>query len=213
MNPKMAAPILAGVRGQGWGLCSLGCRQIFRREICFQLDEKTAHSSLDLFKKNTGVLYRMLGIDPTRVSQNPERFRDWAVVLGDTTISRGCHYWEVTVKRSKQFRIGVAEVDIPREVCIGMDDNSWVFAYGHQCWNAMFANENSPIAKIGHPEKVGLFLDYDRKKFSLIDIEQHKFIHTMSPEFRGPLVPAFALWDGQLLTHSGLDIPEKLKQS
>lgn len=182
-------------------------------EISFKLDEKTAHSSLDLFKKDTGVLYRMLGIDPTRVPQNPERFRDWAVVLGDTTISRGCHYWEVTVKRSQQFRIGVADVDISREVCIGMDDNSWVFAYGNRCWNAMFANETTPITNIGQPERVGLFLDYDRKRFSLIDIQQHMFIHNTSPEFRGPVVPAFALWDGELLTHSGLDVPEKLKQN
>ncbi|XP_013916647.1 PREDICTED: SPRY domain-containing protein 4 [Thamnophis sirtalis] len=209
----MAAPILRGVRGQGWGLCSLGFRQMFRREISFKLDEKTAHSSLDLFKKDTGVLYRMLGIDPTRVPRNPERFRDWAVVLGDTTISSGCHYWEVTVKRSQQFRIGVADVDISREVCIGMDDNSWVFAYGNHCWYAMFANETTPITNIGQPERVGLFLDYDRKRFSLIDIRQHMFIHNKLPEFRGPVVPAFALWDGELLTHSGLDVPEKLKQS
>uniref|UniRef100_A0A8C5RZK3 SPRY domain containing 4 n=1 Tax=Laticauda laticaudata TaxID=8630 RepID=A0A8C5RZK3_LATLA len=213
MNSKMAAPILRAMRGQGCGLGSLGYRQMFRREISFKLDEKTAHSSLDLFKKDTGVLYRMLGIDRTRVPQNPERFRDWAVVLGDTTISRGCHYWEVTVKRSQQFRIGVADVDISREVCIGMDDNSWVFAFGNRCWNAMFANETTPITNIGQPERVGLFLDYDRKRFSLVDTQQHMFIHNTSPEFRGPVVPAFALWDGELLTHSGLDVPEKLKQS
>ncbi|XP_007428326.1 SPRY domain-containing protein 4 [Python bivittatus] len=212
----MAAPIMKGMRGQGWGLCTVGYRlmgQMFRREISFKLDEKTAHSSLDLFKKDTGVLYRMLGIDPTRVPQNPERFRDWAVVLGDTAISRGCHYWEVTVKRSQQFRIGVADVDISREVCIGMDDHSWVFAYGNRCWNAMFANETTPITNIGQPERVGLFLDYDHQRFSLVDIQQHKLIHNMSPEFQGPVVPAFALWDGELLTHSGLDIPEKLNQS
>ena len=29
-------------------------------------------------------------------------------------------------------------------------------------------------------------------------------------DFGGPVVPAFALWDGELLTHSGLQVPEGL---
>ncbi|XP_062975910.1 SPRY domain-containing protein 4 isoform X2 [Elgaria multicarinata webbii] len=182
-------------------------------EISFKLDEKTAHSTLDLFKKDTGVIYRVLGIDPTRVPQNPERFRDWAVVLGDTATSSGCHYWEVTVKRSQQFRIGVADVDVSREVCIGMDDHSWVFSYANRCWNAMFANETTPISNVGKPERVGLLLDFDNKKLNLVDISKNVFIHSMPAEFQGPVVPAFALWDGELLTHTGLDVPEKLNQN
>ncbi|XP_053155468.1 SPRY domain-containing protein 4 isoform X2 [Hemicordylus capensis] len=155
----------------------------------------------------------MLGIDPTKVPQNPERFRDWSVVLGDASVSSGRHYWEVTVKRSQQFRIGVADVDVSREGCIGVDDRSWVFTYAHRHWNAMFANETTPISNIGNPERVGLLLDYDNKKLSLVDVSKHEFIHSISAEFQGPVVPAFALWDGELLTHSGLDIPEKLNRN
>ncbi|KAJ6658056.1 hypothetical protein lerEdw1_001532 [Lerista edwardsae] len=155
----------------------------------------------------------MLGIDPTKVPSNPERFRDWAVVLGDTTMSSGCHYWEVTVKRSQQFRIGVADVDISREGCIGVDDLSWVFAYTSRRWNAMFANETTPIRNVGNPERVGLLLDCDSKKLSLVDVSKLAFIHSMPAEFHGPVVPAFALWDGELLTHSGLDVPEKLNRN
>ncbi|KAJ7317844.1 hypothetical protein JRQ81_004006 [Phrynocephalus forsythii] len=212
----MAAPILRGLRWQWWAWRGFGVRfvdKLPRREISFKLDEKTAHSSLDLCKKDTGVIYRMLGIDPTQVSQNPERFRDWAVVLADTSVSSGCHYWEVTVKRSQQFRIGVADVDISREVCIGMDDHSWVFAYASQCWNAMFANETTPISNISKPERVGLFLDYEGKKLSLVDINNHESVYSMPAEFQGPVVPAFALWDGELLTHSGLDVPEQLNRN
>ncbi|XP_061471188.1 SPRY domain-containing protein 4 isoform X2 [Rhineura floridana] len=198
-------------------LCGIGV--LFRLaatyvlEITFKLDERTAHSSLDLIKKDTGVLYRMLGIDRTRVPQNPERFREWAVVLGDTTISSGYHYWEVTVKRSQQFRIGIADVDVSREGCVGVDERSWVFAYANRRWNAMFANETTPISNIGHPERVGLLLDYDGKKLSLVDVSKHVFIHSIFAEFQGPVVPAFALWDGELLTHSGLDVPEKLNRN
>ncbi|XP_066472012.1 SPRY domain-containing protein 4 [Tiliqua scincoides] len=204
----MAVPMLRLARQRGWLVGSVPWR-----EISFKLDEKTAHSSLDLFKKDTGVIYRMVGIDPTKVPSNPERFRDWAVVLGDTTMCCGCHYWEVTVKRALQFRIGVADVDISREGCIGVDDHSWVFAYANRRWNAMFANETTPISNIGNPERVGLLLDYDHKKLSLVDVSKHVFFHSMLAEFQGHVVPAFALWDGELLTHSGLDVPEKLKRN
>ncbi|CAH2224374.1 SPRY domain-containing 4 [Pelobates cultripes] len=181
-----------------------------RRDISFQLDEKTAHSSLDLFKKNTGVIYHMLGIDPSRVTQSPERFREWAVVLGDTHIVNGRHYWEVTVKRSQEFRIGVADADMPRDECIGVNNRSWVFAYSHKKWHGMQANKIIPITNIGHPSKVGLLLDYEGGKLSLVDSDKGSLVHTLSANFRGPVVPAFALWDGELLTHSNLDVPDNL---
>ncbi|XP_056418366.1 SPRY domain-containing protein 4 [Hyla sarda] len=181
-----------------------------RREISFKLDEKTAHSSLDLFKKDTGVIYHILGIDPTKVPQNPERFREWAVVLGDTPVGSGRHYWEVTVKKSNEFRIGVADADMSRDECIGVSNRSWVFAYSHKKWNAMVVNKIIPITNIGHPSKVGLLLDYEGRKLSLLDPEKGSLIHTLNADFRGPVVPAFALWDGELLTHSGLDVPDNL---
>ncbi|KAJ1160456.1 hypothetical protein NDU88_000958 [Pleurodeles waltl] len=181
-----------------------------KRDIRFRLDEKTAHSSLDLIKKDTGVVYRMIGIDPTKVPQNPERFRDWAVILGDTALSGGKHYWEVTVKRSNEFRVGVADADMPRDECIGVSSRSWVFAHAHQKWHAMLGNKTIPITKIGHPERVGLLLDFDGGKLSLVDAEKQQLVHTVGASFRGPVVPAFALWDGELLTHSGLDVPANL---
>ncbi|XP_066440893.1 SPRY domain-containing protein 4 [Eleutherodactylus coqui] len=181
-----------------------------RREISFKLDEKTAHSSLDLSKKDTAVIYRILGIDPSKVLQTPERFREWAVVLGDTPIVSGRHYWEVTVKKSNEFRIGVADADMSRDECIGVSNQSWVFAYSHKKWNGMVVKKIIPITNIGHPSKVGILLDYEGRKLSLVDSEKGSLIHTLKADFRGPVLPAFALWDGELLTHSGLDVPAHL---
>ncbi|KAM4701566.1 SPRY domain-containing protein 4 [Discoglossus pictus] len=181
-----------------------------RRDISFVLDDKTAHSSLDLFKKNTGVIFRIIGVDPSKVPQNPERFREWAVVLGDTTVASGRHYWEVTVKRSNEFRVGVADADMSRDECIGVNTRSWVFAYSHKKWHAMQANKIIPITNIGNPSKIGLLLDYEARKLSLVDSDKGSLIHSLNASFRGPVIPAFALWDGELLTHSGLDVPENL---
>ncbi|KAM4881564.1 SPRY domain-containing protein 4 [Thomomys bottae] len=181
-----------------------------RRGVSFKLEEKTAHSSLALFKGDTGVKYGLVGLEPTQVALNAERFREWAVVLADTAVTDGRHYWEVTVKRSQQFRIGVADVDMPRDSCIGVDDRSWVFSYAQRKWHTMLANEKAPIEGIGQPEKVGLLLEYEAKKLSLVDVSQLSVIYTLQTDFRGPVVPAFALWDGELLTHSGLEVPEGL---
>uniref|UniRef100_A0A8D2ATL8 B30.2/SPRY domain-containing protein n=1 Tax=Sciurus vulgaris TaxID=55149 RepID=A0A8D2ATL8_SCIVU len=178
--------------------------------ISFKLEEKTAHSSLALFRGDTCVKYGLVGLEPTKVALNVERFRERAVVLADTAVTSGRHYWEVTVKCSQQSRIGVADVDMSRDTCIGIDDRSWVFSYAQHKWHTMLANEKAPIEGIGQPEKVGLLLEYEAKKLSLVDVSQVSVVHTLQSDFQGPMVPAFALWDGEPLTHSGLEVPEHL---
>uniref|UniRef100_UPI0037E871F9 SPRY domain-containing protein 4 n=1 Tax=Semicossyphus pulcher TaxID=241346 RepID=UPI0037E871F9 len=177
----------------------------------FRLDERTAHSSLDLFKKDTGVIYRMLGLDPSHVQDNPERFRDWAVVFGDEKISNGRHYWEVTVKKSQEFRLGVAESLMSREDCVGTNSSSWVFGYAQRKWFAMTNNKIVPVTLVGKPARVGILLDFEEGFLGLVDIEKPRIIHTIRVQFKAPLCPAFGLWDGELLTHSGLEEPEGLK--
>ncbi|XP_036989127.2 SPRY domain-containing protein 4 isoform X1 [Artibeus jamaicensis] len=194
-----------------WGARRLGVTAVeARRGVSFKLEEKTAHSSLTLFKDGTGVKYGLVGLEPSKLALNVERFREWAVVLADTVVTSGRHYWEVTVKRSQQFRVGVADVDISRDSCIGVDDRSWVFGYAQRKWHSMLAKKKAPIEGIGQPEKVGLLLDYEAQKLSLVDVSQVAVVHTLKTDFQGPVVPAFALWDGELLTHSGLEVPTGL---
>ncbi|XP_060931552.1 SPRY domain-containing protein 4 [Limanda limanda] len=182
-----------------------------RCNLQFKLDERTAHSSLDLFKKDTGIIYRILGLDPTKVPENPERFRDWAVVFGDEKISSGRHYWEVTVKKSQEFRLGVAEALMSRDDCVGTDGSSWVFSYAQRKWCAMTGNKMVPVTIVGKPDRVGILLDYEAGLLALVDIGKPRIIHSFRGKFKGPLCPAFGLWDGELLTHSGLEEPDGLK--
>lgn len=182
-----------------------------QNNVKFKLDEQTAHSSLDLFKKDTAVIYRMLGLDPSHVQKNPERFRDWAVVFGDEKISSGRHYWEVTVKKSQEFRLGVAEALMSREDCVGTNSSSWVFGYAQRKWFAMTNNKIVPVTLVGKPDRVGILLDYEQGLLGLVDIKKPSIIHTIRVQFKTPLCPAFGLWDGELLTHSGLEEPEGLK--
>lgn len=177
----------------------------------FKLDERTAHSSLDLFKKDTGVIYRILGLHSSRVQHNQERFREWAVVFGDGEIQSGRHYWEATVKKSQEFRLGVAEASMSRDDCVGTNSSSWVFGYVQRKWFAMTTNKMVPIPLVGKPDRVGILLDYEAGLLGLVDVHKSQVIHTIKAKFRGPLCPAFALFDGEVLTHSGLKEPQNLK--
>ncbi|KAI4823769.1 hypothetical protein KUCAC02_012338 [Chaenocephalus aceratus] len=177
----------------------------------FKLNALTAHSSLDLFKKETGIIYRMLGLDPSRLPDNPERFRDWSVVFGDEKIGSGRHYFEVTVKKSQEFRVGVADAAMSREDCVGTNSSSWVFGYAQRKWFAMTNNKIIPVTLVGKPDRIGILLDYEAGVLGLVDVIQPTIIHTIKAQFKDPLCPAFGLWDGEMLTHSGLEEPEGLK--
>lgn len=179
-------------------------------DVQFKLDERTAHSSLDLFKKDTGVIYRILGVDPTLVQDTPLRFRDWAVVLADAHIDSGRHYWEVTVKKSNEFRVGVADVLTSRDESVGTNSTSWVFAYVQRKWFAMTNGKQVPVPLVGKPDRVGVLLDYEAGRLSLVDTQKVEVVHTIKTQFRSPVSPAFGLWDGELHTHSGMEIPEGL---
>ncbi|XP_041097875.1 SPRY domain-containing protein 4 [Polyodon spathula] len=208
--PALSAAVWRRSCGLGAPAARLCVTQTPGSRIHFKLDEKTAHSSLDLFKKETGVIYRVIGVDPTKVPQNPERFRDWAVVLGDSAVTAGRHYWEVTVRKFQEFRIGVADSGMWRGDCIGSSSSSWVFGFKRGDWYSMTGNEMVPIAWVGKPERVGLLLDYDGQKLGLVDLDKPAVVHAIEAEFKSPVCPAFALWDGELVTHSGLEVLEKL---
>ncbi|KAJ0036237.1 hypothetical protein NQD34_004914 [Periophthalmus magnuspinnatus] len=225
-SPAVAAAAVRLYRGPGRAvslLCARSRRSISplqrrpyvvttaRNDAKFKLDEKTAHSSLDLFKKDTGVIYRILGLDPSQVQNNPERFRDWAVVFGDEKIRSGRHYWEVTVKKSQQFRIGVAEALMSRDECVGTNSSSWVYGYAQRKWFAMLNNKTVPVTLVGKPDRVGILLDYEGGVLALVDVEKSSIIHCIKAKFQGEICPAFGLWDGELLTHSGLEEPAGLK--
>ncbi|XP_062854812.1 SPRY domain-containing protein 4 [Trichomycterus rosablanca] len=179
-----------------------------RNQLQFKLDERTAHSSLDLFKKDTGVIYRMLGLDPSCVQDSPLRFQDWAIVFADSHIESGRHYWEVTVKKSQEFRIGVAETAMSRDECIGTNSSSWVFSYVQRKWYAMTTNKQVPVSLVGKPDLVGLLVDFEAGQLSLVDPQAGKVVHTIKTCFNSPICPAFGLWDGEIVTHSGLEVPQ-----
>lgn len=101
------------------------------------------------------------------------------MVLADTAVTSGRHYCEVTVQRSQQFRIGVADVDVSRDSCIGADDRSWVFTYAQRKWQTMSANEKAPTEGIRQPEKVGLLLEYEAQRLSLVDVSRLALVHTL----------------------------------
>lgn len=100
-----------------------------------------------------------------------------------------------------------------REDCVGTNSSSWVFGFAQRKWFTMTNNKIVPVTLVGKPDRLGILLDYEAGVLSLVDIGKPAVIHTVRANFKGPLCPAFGLWDGELLTHSGLEEPEGLKWS
>ncbi|KAK7939039.1 hypothetical protein WMY93_002365 [Mugilogobius chulae] len=98
-----------------------------------------------------------------------------------------------------------------RDECVGTNSSSWVFGYAQRKWFSMMNNKTVPVSLVGKPDRVGILLDYEEGVLSLVDVDRGSIIHNIRVKFKGPLCPAFGLWDGELLTHSDLEEPAGLK--
>ncbi|XP_061429544.1 SPRY domain-containing protein 4-like [Lethenteron reissneri] len=184
-----------------------------RRWLSFRLREETAHCALEVSPDGSGVVNRVIGLDSSKLPASPARFVDWAAVMGDTTISSGRHYWEVTVKESSDFRVGVADPAVTRDLCPGDAPHSWAFSFspsGH--WTALNAGHAEPlIDSIGQQERIGLLLDLEAGSLGLVlPGSPPRLINQIKAKFSTPLTPTFVLWDGELLMHADLDVPAGL---
>ncbi|XP_078620628.1 E3 ubiquitin-protein ligase Midline-1-like [Branchiostoma floridae x Branchiostoma japonicum] len=131
-------------------------------------------------------------------------------VLGDTPISAGRHFWEVTVK-SRKYNIGVAYGDMPRDRTLFDTLRSWALELSGDRRYALTHNGDAyrKMYLRPKPRRIGVLLDYDRCRLSFFNQETLEHIGTMFQwRYTQPLYPAFSLWGGELTVHTGLICPD-----
>uniref|UniRef100_A0A3P8YUZ7 Tripartite motif containing 9 n=1 Tax=Esox lucius TaxID=8010 RepID=A0A3P8YUZ7_ESOLU len=92
---------------------------------------------------------------------------DDRVVMGNSGLSRGVHYWEVTVDRYDNHpdpAFGVARGDVLKDVMLGKDDKAWaMYVDNNRSW---FMHNNSHTNRadggISKGATVGVLLDFTR---------------------------------------------------
>ncbi len=144
------------------------------------LDPNTAHRSLVLSDDLISV--RDSG-DDQPVPDNPERYDCDRCVLGSEGFNSGTHCWDVEVKQSLWWSLGVTTASNQRKGLGFFSTDVWFVWYG---W--------SPGSGFGveqHLDRVRVYLDYDRGTVSFSDPVTNTHLHTFTTSFTHTLFPFF----------------------
>ncbi|XP_051745313.1 zinc-binding protein A33-like isoform X2 [Ctenopharyngodon idella] len=150
------------------------------------LDPNTAHPDLVLSDDLTSL---KLNWNNQPVPDNPERF-DWdPCVLGSEGFNSGTHCWDVEVKESSDWSLGVTTASNQRK---GRD------FYNTDVWSVWFdrysLSERTGFRVFQQLDCVRVYLDYDRGTVSFSDPVTNTHLHTFTTTFTHTLFPFFCCY-------------------
>ncbi len=117
------------------------------------------------------------------IPDNPERFDFYPCVLGSEGFNSGTHCWDVEVKGSRSWRLGVTTASNQRKGGAFFHTDVWSVAYG---WPELAGFH------VKHDlERVRVNLDYDRGTVSFSDAVTNTRLHTFTSTFTDTLFPFF----------------------
>ncbi len=117
------------------------------------------------------------------IPDNPERFDSCPCVLGSEGFNSGTHCWDVEVKGSRSWSLGVTTASNQRKGDDFFHTDVWSVAYG---W---FERTGFPVKQ--KLERVRVDLDYDRGTVSFSDPVTNTHLHTFTSTFTDTLFPFF----------------------
>ncbi|XP_073702364.1 zinc-binding protein A33-like [Garra rufa] len=145
------------------------------------LDPNTAHLELILSDDLTSVRWSM---DKQPLPDNPERFDIIPFVLGSEGFNSGTHCWDVEVKESSYWCLGVTTASNQRKGYVFFNTDVWSVQYG---WPDQFG---FPVKQ--DLECVRVDLDYDRGRVSFSDPVTNTHLHTFTTTFTDTVFPFFS---------------------
>ncbi|XDV12218.1 hypothetical protein PO909_000931, partial [Leuciscus waleckii] len=120
---------------------------------------------------------------------NPERFDEYSCVLGSEGFNSGTHSWDVEVKESEWWRLGVTTASNQRKGRDFFNTDVWYVEYG--LTGSGFRVEQDL-------DRVRVYLDYDRGTVSFSDPVTNTHLHTFTTTFTDTLFPFFWCWFSSL---------------
>ncbi|XP_073688500.1 nuclear factor 7, brain-like [Garra rufa] len=150
------------------------------------LDPNTAHPHLILSDALTSVRYIW---DKQPLPDNPERFDICGCVLGAEGFNFGKHWWEVEVKESECWSLGVTTESNQRKGRGFFKTDVWCVQYDPY----RLLGSGFPVRQ--ELEYVRVDLDYDRGKVSFSDPVTNTHLHTFRTTFTDVIFPFFCNLD------------------
>ncbi len=143
------------------------------------LDPNTADPRLVLSDDLTTVRYS--GYRP--VPDNPERFDFYYGVLGSEGFNSGTHCWDVEVKESQCWRLGVTTASNQRKGDDFFNTDVWCVWYRGSSRSGFRVKQDL--------DRVRVNLDYDRGTVTFSDPATNTHLHTFTTSFTHTLFPFF----------------------
>ncbi|XP_067224014.1 nuclear factor 7, ovary-like isoform X2 [Chanodichthys erythropterus] len=144
------------------------------------LDPNTANPRLVLSDDLTSVRFSE---NKQPLPDNPERFDRCICVLGSEGFNSGTHCWDVEVKESQFWTLGVTTASNQRKGLGFFNTDVWSVSYR---WNP-----GSGFCVKQKLDRVRVNLDYDRGTVSFSDPVTNTHLHTFTHTFTHTLFPLF----------------------
>uniref|UniRef100_A0A3Q2ZE10 B30.2/SPRY domain-containing protein n=1 Tax=Kryptolebias marmoratus TaxID=37003 RepID=A0A3Q2ZE10_KRYMA len=156
------------------------------------LDPNTAHPYLVLSEDRKRV---HCGTKTQNLPDNPERFSDCVNVLGKQGFSSGRFYFEVQVKGKTDWTLGVSTESIERkgEIRLEPEGGFWTIYLRNGDEYEAFDKPIVSLPLRSHPQKVGVFVDYEEGLVSFYDAETADLLYSFTGCcFAEKLLPFFS---------------------
>ncbi|XP_076014991.1 E3 ubiquitin-protein ligase TRIM39-like [Genypterus blacodes] len=176
-------------------LLKVELKRIQQFAVDVTLDPDTAQPKLILSDDEKQVHH---GDVRKKLPDNPQRFDPCVCVLGKQSFSSGRFYFEVQVKRTTKWALGVTRETSKRkgDITLRPQDGYWTVMLRNE--NEFSGCDDSPVrlSLKSKPEKVGVFVDYEKGLVSFYDVDAAalmfsftgcSFTHKLLPFF-GPLL-------------------------
>ncbi|XP_077327276.1 E3 ubiquitin-protein ligase TRIM39-like [Lithobates pipiens] len=166
------------------------------------LDGNTAHNDLQISDDRKTVSWSKINLNHP---ETPERFTNYLLVLSSHSFQSGQHYWDVDVKESNWWRVGMCYPSIGRKVWqaglenagLGKNKKSWGLLRSINKYYVRHDSNRTLLPPNPSSNRVRIYLDYEAGRISFYDLcYPIRHLHTFTTTFTEPLHAGIGVGDG-----------------